>query len=230
MSPCTPRCAPKRSDGDARTGKPSPKRTTGSKSSAATTPPRAPASCCMAWASPPETHERAVSEFSGGWRVRLNLARALMTPRDLLLLDEPTNHLDLDAVLWLEQWLLKLSRHAAADLARPRIPRRRHHAHAASARRQARSSTPATTRRSSASAPSSCACSRSPTRRSRPSARTCRASSTASGPGPARPSRRSRASSAWPRCAGTEAVRVERELRIEFPRAGERLPHVADRA
>ena len=56
---------------------------------------------------PPDTHERAVKEFSGGWRVRLNLARALMTPSDLLLLDEPTNHLDLDAVLWLEQWLLK---------------------------------------------------------------------------------------------------------------------------
>ncbi|MDE2246114.1 MAG: ABC-F family ATP-binding cassette domain-containing protein, partial [Xanthomonadaceae bacterium] len=54
-----------------------------------------------------ETHSRAVAEFSGGWRVRLNLARALMTPSDLLLLDEPTNHLDLDAVLWLEQWLLK---------------------------------------------------------------------------------------------------------------------------
>jgi len=54
-----------------------------------------------------DTHARAVSTFSGGWRVRLNLARALMTPSDLLLLDEPTNHLDLDAVLWLEQWLLK---------------------------------------------------------------------------------------------------------------------------
>ncbi|KAB2639985.1 MAG: ATP-binding cassette domain-containing protein [Verrucomicrobia bacterium] len=48
---------------------------------------------------------RAVSEFSGGWRVRLNLARALMCRSDLLLLDEPTNHLDLDAVLWLETWL-----------------------------------------------------------------------------------------------------------------------------
>ena len=48
---------------------------------------------------------RAVAEFSGGWRVRLNLARALMCRSDLLLLDEPTNHLDLDAVLWLETWL-----------------------------------------------------------------------------------------------------------------------------
>ena len=55
----------------------------------------------------PETHRQPVSDFSGGWRVRLNLARALMMPSDLLLLDEPTNHLDLDAVLWLEQWLLK---------------------------------------------------------------------------------------------------------------------------
>ena len=48
---------------------------------------------------------RPVADFSGGWRVRLNLARALMCRSDLLLLDEPTNHLDLDAVLWLEGWL-----------------------------------------------------------------------------------------------------------------------------
>ncbi|MFB9066869.1 ABC-F family ATP-binding cassette domain-containing protein [Pseudofulvimonas gallinarii] len=52
-----------------------------------------------------ETHDTPVREFSGGWRVRLNLARALMAPSDLLLLDEPTNHLDLDAVVWLEDWL-----------------------------------------------------------------------------------------------------------------------------
>ena len=56
---------------------------------------------------PAETHARPVAAFSGGWRARLNLARALMMPSDLLLLDEPTNHLDLDAVYWLEQWLLK---------------------------------------------------------------------------------------------------------------------------
>jgi ATP-binding cassette subfamily F protein 3 len=56
---------------------------------------------------PAETHAKPVSDFSGGWRVRLNVARALMTPSDLLLLDEPTNHLDLDAVLWMEQWLLR---------------------------------------------------------------------------------------------------------------------------
>jgi ATP-binding cassette subfamily F protein 3 len=49
--------------------------------------------------------ERPVVDFSGGWRMRLNLAQALMCRSDLLMLDEPTNHLDLDAVLWLEEWL-----------------------------------------------------------------------------------------------------------------------------
>ncbi|MCB0039880.1 MAG: ATP-binding cassette domain-containing protein, partial [Caldilinea sp.] len=49
--------------------------------------------------------EKPVAAFSGGWRMRLNLAQALMCRSDLLLLDEPTNHLDLDAVFWLEQWL-----------------------------------------------------------------------------------------------------------------------------
>ncbi|HEY9111199.1 MAG TPA: ATP-binding cassette domain-containing protein [Rhodanobacteraceae bacterium] len=58
----------------------------------------------------PDDHEKTVAEFSGGWRGRLNLARALMAPSDLLLLDEPTNHLDLDAVLWLEHWLRRYPR------------------------------------------------------------------------------------------------------------------------
>ncbi|MBV9575401.1 MAG: ATP-binding cassette domain-containing protein, partial [Gammaproteobacteria bacterium] len=51
--------------------------------------------------------QQSVNYFSGGWRVRLNLAKALMCRSDILLLDEPTNHLDLDAVYWLEQWLKK---------------------------------------------------------------------------------------------------------------------------
>lgn len=53
----------------------------------------------------PEQIQHPVSSFSGGWRMRLNLAQALMCRSDLLLLDEPTNHLDLDAVIWLQDWL-----------------------------------------------------------------------------------------------------------------------------
>jgi ATP-binding cassette subfamily F protein 3 len=52
-----------------------------------------------------EQMTQSVASFSGGWRMRLNLAQALMCPSDLLLLDEPTNHLDLDAIIWLEDWL-----------------------------------------------------------------------------------------------------------------------------
>ncbi len=56
---------------------------------------------------PAASHGDPVAGFSGGWRMRLNLAQALMCRSDLLLLDEPTNHLDLDAVLWLEDWLTR---------------------------------------------------------------------------------------------------------------------------
>jgi len=55
----------------------------------------------------PADFGKTVAEFSGGWRIRLNLAQALMQPSELLLLDEPTNHLDLEATLWLRQWLLR---------------------------------------------------------------------------------------------------------------------------
>jgi ATP-binding cassette subfamily F protein 3 len=54
-----------------------------------------------------EQQQNPVNSFSGGWRMRLNLAQALMCRSDVLLLDEPTNHLDLDAVIWLQEWLIK---------------------------------------------------------------------------------------------------------------------------
>jgi ATP-binding cassette subfamily F protein 3 len=53
--------------------------------------------------------DKPYAAFSGGWRIRLNLAQALMTPCDLLLLDEPTNHLDLEAIMWLEGWLSRFA-------------------------------------------------------------------------------------------------------------------------
>jgi len=69
---------------------------------------RARAATLLAGLGIPEDRQTdAVASFSGGFRMRLNLARALMCPSDLLLLDEPTNHLDLDAVLWLEDWLAR---------------------------------------------------------------------------------------------------------------------------
>ena len=58
---------------------------------------------------PQATFQQPVSHFSGGWRMRLNLAQALIAPSDLMLLDEPTNHLDLDAIIWLEDWLKRYS-------------------------------------------------------------------------------------------------------------------------
>ncbi|HVE48100.1 MAG TPA: ATP-binding cassette domain-containing protein [Casimicrobiaceae bacterium] len=69
---------------------------------------RARAAALLAGLGVVESRQRdPVASFSGGWRMRLNLAQALMARSDLLLLDEPTNHLDLDAVLWLEDWLVR---------------------------------------------------------------------------------------------------------------------------
>ena len=71
----------------------------------------------------PADIERQVKELSGGLQMRANMARALMSRADVLMLDEPTNHLDLDAVLWLEALAAAFRRHAAAGVARSRVPR-----------------------------------------------------------------------------------------------------------
>ncbi len=81
--------------------------TIASTTSAATARARAQRRCSRGWVSPKRGTAIPSPSFSGGWRMRFNLAQALMCRSDLLLLDEPTNHLDLDAVLWLEDWLAK---------------------------------------------------------------------------------------------------------------------------
>ena len=144
-----------------------------------------------------EQLDAPVNSFSGGWRMRLQLARALMCPADLLLLDEPTNHLDLDALVWLEAWLKRYAGtliiishdrefldaitsvtlhldEARVDALRRQLQRLRgdaRRAHRAGAGRVRASS--------------------------RNASRTCSASSTASRPRPPRPSRRKAASRRW---------------------------------
>ena len=172
--------------------------------------------------------------------MRANLARALMRRSDLLLLDEPTNHLDLDAVLWLERLAAKLSRHAAARLARPRVPRRSGRAHPAHRgrpaqllRRQLQRFRSTTRRRGRAHARAR--------RRSRSAkSRASRASSTASAPRRARRARCRAASRRWHawarsrRCNRNRASNGSSPHPAKLPsplltleRAGRRLWHAA---
>ena len=73
----------------------------------------------MVWASQREDWKRRTEEFSGGWQMRIALAKLLLQKPNLLLLDEPTNHLDLETRNWLEQYLVELSACLCVDFARP---------------------------------------------------------------------------------------------------------------
>lgn len=156
-----------------------------------------------------EQMDRPVADFSGGWRMRLNLAQALMCPSDLLLLDEPTNHLDLDAILWLEDFLksypgtLLLISHdrdfldAVVD-------------NIAHVEQKKITSTVAATPRSNARVPSVWRSSSKLSRSSRRNARTWKATSPGSRPRPPRPVRPragSRRWSAWKSCRRPTLIR-----------------------
>jgi ATP-binding cassette subfamily F protein 3 len=131
----------------------------------------------------------AGEQLLGGWRMRLQLARALMCPADLMLLDEPTNHLDLDALVWLEAWLqryegtLVVISHDREFL--DAITRVTLHLEDTKLTRYTGNYTA-----SRRCVPSACRSSRRATSGSRSASRTCRSSSTASRPRPPRPGRR----------------------------------------
>ncbi len=128
-----------------------------------------------------EQLDAPVNSFSGGWRMRLQLARALMCPADLLLLDEPTNHLDLDALVWLEAWLKRFEGTMLV------ISHDREFLDAI---------TNVTVHLEDTKLTRYC-CSRPASRSRRRRWPICRSSSTASRPRPARPSRRKAASRRW---------------------------------
>ena len=85
-----------------------------------------------------EDLERPTSEFSGGWRMRIELAKILLQRPDVLLLDEPTNHLDIDSIRWLEQWLQQSAKAVVAGQSRPCLHQQRHQPHAGNIVRQRR--------------------------------------------------------------------------------------------
>ena len=143
--------------------------------------------------------ENPVNSFSGGWRMRLQLARALMCPSDLLLLDEPTNHLDLDALVWLESWLKRYAgtllvishdREFLDAITQVTI----HIEHAKLTRYGVNYST------FEGYAPSKSPCNKPPLPASKTKSPTCKNSSTASKPKPPKPNKRKAASrrlNAW---------------------------------
>ena len=167
-----------------------------------------------------------VGELSGGWKMRVAMARVLLGRPDVLLMDEPTNHLDIESIVWLEDFLKSHHRRAADDVARPRVHEPHRQRSRGDRRRRDHRLLAATTISTSASAPSARPTARRPTRGSRRCSPRNSASSSASRRTPRRPRRCRAASRRSTRSRKIELPKRRRVVKFDFrqpPRSGEQV-------
>ena len=172
-----------------------------------------------------------VGALSGGWKMRVALARVLLGQPDVLLMDEPTNHLDIESIIWLEQFLKSLPGRAAHDLARSRVhePHRRRRSPRSTPARS--SPTRATTTSTSASAPSARRTSRPPSRGSRRCSPRSSASSTASSTHAAKAAQVQSRIKALDKIEKIELPKKRQVVKFEFrapPRSGDQVAVIED--
>ena len=167
-----------------------------------------------------------VGALSGGWKMRVAMARVLLGRPDVLLMDEPTNHLDIESIIWLEAFLKSRAGRAADDLARPRVHEPHRHEDRRDRRRRDHDATRATTTSTSASAPSARPTARPPTRASRRCWPRSSASSTASPRTPPRRRRCRAASRRSTRSRRSSCRRSAQVVKFDFrtpPRSGDQV-------